>query len=111
MGVAQLPVGLPLTGTVHAPKKVWPHPKLVPLRLSSSGSTQSSGMSGGSSTVADFPFNLKVVFIGESEAGRRAGWFSEYALWDLFPAEPIRIVRAGLRAENQNDRGPGTGLV
>src|SRR5450759_415812 len=66
MAVVQLRVGLPFTWTVQAPQNVAPQPNFVPLRLSSSRSTQRRGMSGGTSTVVDFPFNLKVVFMAGS---------------------------------------------
>src|SRR5215213_7323116 len=37
-----------------------PHPNFVPLRSRTSRSTQSSGMSGATSTVVDFPLTLNV---------------------------------------------------
>ena len=54
-------VATPLTCTVHAPHWAMPHPYLVPLSSRTSRSTQSSGMSGATSTVVDFPLTLKVT--------------------------------------------------
>src|SRR5213596_3548837 len=51
---------LPRRCTVHAPHWPRPQPNLVPRRSSTSRSTQSSGMSAGTSTVKDLPLTLSV---------------------------------------------------
>ena len=50
----------PLRCTVHAPHALTPQPYLVPRRSSTSRSTQSKGMSAGTSTVVDRPLTVKV---------------------------------------------------
>src|SRR5215475_6933309 len=52
--------GLPPTCTVQAPHCATPQPYLVPTRLRWSRSTQSSGISSGTSTWCDCPFILSV---------------------------------------------------
>ena len=52
---------VPLMCTVHAPHCAMPQPNFVPLRSSTSRSTQSSGMSAGTSTVWDLPLTLNVI--------------------------------------------------
>ena len=47
-----------------------PQPNFVPLRSSTSRSTQSRGMSGGTSTVVDLPFTLNEMDMWWSMAGR-----------------------------------------
>ena len=59
-GKRQERVGVPFTCTVHAPHCPMPQPNFVPLRSRTSRSTQSSGMSGATSTVVDFPLTLNV---------------------------------------------------
>ena len=51
----------PSTWTVHAPHCAMPQPNFVPLRSSASRRTQSSGMSGATSTVVDLPLTLSVT--------------------------------------------------
>src|SRR5690606_25977917 len=56
-------IGLLFRWTVHAPHCAMPQPYFVPLRSRTSRSTQSSGMSAGTSTVTDRPFTRKVTFM------------------------------------------------
>src|SRR5689334_4985972 len=63
----------PLSCTVHAPHWPTPQPYLVPLRSSTSRSTQRRGMSDGASTVVGLPFTLRETFIGDGTVGL-AGW-------------------------------------
>src|SRR3954447_12820972 len=55
--------GSPLICTVQAPHAAMPHPYFVPVRFSVSRSTQSSGVSGLTSTVREWPFTSKVPAI------------------------------------------------
>src|SRR5262245_1989635 len=57
-------IGTPFACTVHAPHWATPQPYLVPLRSSTSRRIQRRGMSGGTSTVADFPLTLNVTVMG-----------------------------------------------
>src|SRR5216684_1717663 len=70
MAVWQERAASPLLCTVHAPHKPAPHPNFVPVLSSVSRSTQSSGISGLTSTVWDFPLRVKVVAIGPPSAER-----------------------------------------
>src|SRR6266849_2415016 len=63
-GVIQERVISPLMCTVQAPQSAMPHPNFVPVMFKVSRRTQSSGISGLTSTVWDFPFNVKVTAIG-----------------------------------------------
>jgi hypothetical protein len=60
-GITQDRRGLPSECTVQAPHSAAPQPNLVPFMPSRSRSTQSSGMSGGASTVWAFPLIFKVT--------------------------------------------------
>jgi hypothetical protein len=72
-GVTHDRVAEPRTWTVHAPHWAAPHPNLVPLRSSSSRSTQSRGMSDGTSTVTALPLTLKLTAMDRrSSASGRA---------------------------------------
>lgn len=53
--------GSPLTWTVQAPQTPMPQPNLVPLRFSSSRSTQSSGISGSPSYCLGLPLMVNVI--------------------------------------------------
>src|SRR5450756_1124042 len=69
-GMMQDRTGTPPRWTVQAPHCAMPHPNLVPFRSSMSRSTQSRGISGGASTVADLPLIVnEMVIVGAS--GRR----------------------------------------
>src|SRR5687767_6790924 len=74
-------VATPFTCTVQAPHWEMPQPYLVPLRSRTSRSTHNSGMSGATSTVADFPLTVKVTGMGSVPPGGNAK-----------PAEPYRTV-------------------
>ena len=54
-------IAVPLTCTVHAPHCAMPQPNFVPFMSRTSRSTQSRGMSAGTSTVVDFPLTLNVI--------------------------------------------------
>src|SRR3984957_3469485 len=68
VGVMHERNGAPSTCTVQAPHCAMPQPNFVPVNPTRSRSTQSSGMSGGASTVCVWPFMFKVV-IGETPIG------------------------------------------
>src|SRR6266851_4283342 len=68
MAVWQERAASPLMCTVHAPQSAMPHPNLVPVMFKVSRRTQSSGISGLTSTVWDFPLRVKVVAIGPPSA-------------------------------------------
>src|SRR5574340_1522537 len=55
-GREQESTAAPSTCTVHAPHKPAPHPNFVPVRPSASRSTQSSGVSGATSSACRTPF-------------------------------------------------------
>jgi hypothetical protein len=59
-GVWHARTARPRTCTVHAPHWPIPHPYLVPFRFRTSRSTQSSGISAGTSTTVDLPFTFRV---------------------------------------------------
>src|SRR5687768_8759511 len=56
----------PLTCTVQAPHWAAPQPNFVPFMPSTSRKTQSSGMSGGTSTFTDLPLTLKLTVMVSS---------------------------------------------
>src|SRR2546429_1069223 len=60
-GVTQERTGRPSSCTVQAPHSAMPQPNLVPVRPITSRSTQSTGMSGGTSTVCCVPFTFRVI--------------------------------------------------
>ena len=60
-GVEQDRIAWPLAWTVQAPQAPMPQPYFVPFRSSTSRSTHSRGMSGGTSTVVDRPFTFNVT--------------------------------------------------
>src|SRR5260370_16832653 len=62
-GVTQDRRGMPSKCTVHAPHRATPQPNLVPFMPSTSRNTHSSGMSGGTSTLWDFPLILSVTIV------------------------------------------------
>src|SRR6266849_6263273 len=66
IGVMQERVASPLMCTVHAPQSAMPQPNFVPVMFSVSRSTQSSGMSGLTSTDCDLPFKVKLMAMMES---------------------------------------------
>src|SRR6266478_2146363 len=66
IGVIHERVASPLMCTVQAPHSAMPHPNFVPVLLSVSRSTHSSGMSGLTSTVSAFPFKVKLMAMGSS---------------------------------------------
>ena len=51
----------PLMWTVQAPHMAMPQPNLVPVMLSVSRRTHSSGISGTASTVCGLPFNVNLI--------------------------------------------------
>ena len=59
--VQQERTACPSTCTVQAPHSAMPQPNLVPVSPTTSRRTQSSGISGGTSTVRDAPFRVKVM--------------------------------------------------
>src|SRR5580765_1174154 len=61
IAVMQERVASPLMCTVQAPQSAMPQPNFVPVMFSVSRSTQSSGMSGLTSTDWDLPFRVKVM--------------------------------------------------
>src|SRR5882757_2992517 len=65
-GVMQDRVASPLMCTVHAPQSAIPQPNFVPVIFSVSRSTQSSGMSGLTSTDCDLPFKVKLMAMESS---------------------------------------------
>ena len=69
-GVEHERIAWPLACTVQAPHWPMPQPNFVPFRSSTSRSTHSSGMSGGTSTVVDFPFTFKVTGMAHTPRGR-----------------------------------------
>ena len=74
-GIAQERTGSPSTCTVQAPHAAMPQPYLVPGRSSSSRKTQSSGISGSTSTIWVRPFtvNLSIGISFKRLATRRRG--------------------------------------
>ena len=60
-GVTQLRTGSPSRWTVHAPHRAAPQPYFVPVRLSESRSTQSSGVVSSTSAVTLLPLTLKLA--------------------------------------------------
>jgi hypothetical protein len=75
-GSLQERTGAPSTCTVHAPHWAIPHPNFVPVSASTSRRTQRGGMSGGTSTLLDWPLTFTVIIsnlaAGPSASGRRA---------------------------------------
>jgi hypothetical protein len=61
IAVVQERVASPLICTVQAPQSAMPQPNFVPVMFSVSRSTQSSGMSGLTSTDWGLPFRVKVM--------------------------------------------------
>src|SRR5262249_26111536 len=57
-------VAMPSTCTVQAPHCAMPQPNLVPVSPMTSRSTQRRGISGGMSTVYDFPLTVSDIAIG-----------------------------------------------
>jgi len=66
IAVMQERVASPLMCTVHAPQSAMPQPNFVPVMFSVSRSTQSSGMSGLTSTDCDLPFKVKLMAMESS---------------------------------------------
>jgi hypothetical protein len=92
-GVTQDRVGSPSTWTVQAPHCEIPQPYFVPVNCSVSRKTQSSGVSGLTSTVRGFPFTWKEIeaisHLSNSDGTYRA-----------FRTAPIRIrLRVGFQGE------------
>jgi hypothetical protein len=59
-------VASPLMCTVHAPQSAMPQPNFVPVMLRVSRKTQSSGMSGLTSTDWALPFKVKLMAMESS---------------------------------------------
>ncbi len=74
--------------TVQAPQSAMPHPNFVPVMFKVSRRTQSSGISGLTSTVRDFPLRVKVVAINPP-SGRTLCYNSRH----MDENERIYIVR------------------
>src|SRR5882762_9292449 len=70
IAVMQERVASPLMCTVHAPQSAMPQPNFVPVMFSVSRSTQSSGMSGLTSTDCDLPFKVKLMAMESSYCRR-----------------------------------------
>src|SRR5205807_6606817 len=66
IAVIQVRVASPLICTVQAPQSAMPHPNFVPVMFSVSRKTQSSGMSGLTSTDCALPFKVKLMAMGTS---------------------------------------------
>src|SRR5271170_5022759 len=66
IGVMHERAASPLICTLHAPQSAIPHPNFVPVIFNVSRSTHSRGICGSSSTVVDFPFNVKVTAMATS---------------------------------------------
>ena len=64
-GSTQVRIGAPLKCTVHAPHCAMPQPNFVPFRPMTSRNTHSSGMSGWTSTVRDWPLTVKLTLMPE----------------------------------------------
>ena len=60
----ELEVGLDQVRLEHAPQSAMPQPNFVPVRPTTSRSTQRSGISGGTSTVWSLPLMLRVIMLG-----------------------------------------------
>src|SRR5512133_4106280 len=90
-GMPQERTGALLRCTVHAPHCEMPHPNLVPLRLRTSRSTQSNGISGGTSTVVGFPLTVR-------EMGMRGGGWGEPKCQRLSQCADARLESRGRRA-------------
>src|SRR5688572_27485576 len=71
--VEQERTACPSTCTVQAPQSAIPQPNLVPVSPTTSRRTQSSGISGATSTVRDAPFRVKVMLAMFSVRGDRQG--------------------------------------
>src|ERR1700680_880643 len=63
-GATQERTASPLICTVQAPHCAMPQPYLVPVRLSCSRMTQSSGVEGSTSRSTRLPFTVKPIMIG-----------------------------------------------
>jgi hypothetical protein len=66
IAVMQERVASPLMCTVQAPQSAIPHPNFVPVMFRVSRSTQSSGMSGLTSTDWGLPFKVKLIAMESS---------------------------------------------
>src|SRR6266851_701493 len=66
IAVTQERVASPLMCTVHAPQSAMPQPNFVPVMFSVSRRTQSSGMSGLTSTDCALPFKVKLMALESS---------------------------------------------
>jgi hypothetical protein len=79
MGVTQERAATPSICTVQAPHNAMPHPNFVPVMFNVSRSTQSSGISGATSTVCGLPFSTKLMDMipsMPSPAGQQSGFES-----------------------------------
>src|SRR5262245_3049189 len=91
IGVMQDRIASPSRCTVQAPHWAMPQPNLVPVRPSVSRSTQSSGVSGATSTDWAFPFTVNLI--------------TGAALWR-------EVGRFGMEGQNEDDRAfPSSGWV
>ena len=101
-GVTQERRGCPSICTVQAPQAATPQPNLVPVRLSSSLITQSSGVSESASISRDSPFILIVSAIFKSSEGY-AGWHAHVwcnlGSWIRDQAESRKIQQEKFRRE------------
>src|SRR2546425_3355674 len=95
--VMQERVASPLMCTVQAPHMEMPQPNFVPVMFSVSRSTQSSGMSGLTSTEVALPFKVKLMAIGDLPFAD--GYPTTNALWMKIRGKPI---------SRSADRRPGS---
>ena len=93
-GVTHERVGVPSRCTVQAPHSAMPQPNLVPVRPTTSRSTQSKGISGDTSTVWSLPLIFNVTMtnvLGVSVLPNRQDCLSI----DLFNGHPVYPPRLG----------------
>src|ERR1700720_842424 len=95
-GVMQERVASPLMCTVHAPQSAMPQPNFVPGMLRVSRKTQSSGMSGLTSTDWALPFKVKLMAMGTSLQQN-----------DILQQLPVKMKIHGNSFKPSADRPPG----
>src|SRR5437660_4686965 len=91
-------VASPLMCTVHAPQSAMPQPNLVPVMFSVSRSTQSSGMSGLTSTDWGLPFKVKLMAMGTSSS--QMDILQQLPVWMKIRGEPVGRSADGPRKAN-----------
>src|SRR5262245_21721033 len=96
-GVTHERVATPFTCTVQAPQCAPPRPNLVPFMSRTSRSTQSSGISFGTSTVVGFPLTLNVTGI-VGPFLRFASEFSVYLAYGCSDRMDVYVRRSRSRS-------------